>query len=74
MRRFGVPAWAIGNPFAVIAVYAAIVLAAIAAALYVLPIRMMPYVESPLIAAKGLVHMTSPFLAVEPEEEHYYRH
>jgi len=67
VRRFGVPAWAIGNPFAVVAVYAAIVLAAIGAALYVLPVRMMPYVESPLIAVVTM----APGLAPEEVETYF---
>jgi len=67
VKRFGVPAWAIANPFAVVAVYAAIVLAAIGAALYVLPIRMMPYVESPLIAVVTM----APGLAPEEVETYF---
>jgi HAE1 family hydrophobic/amphiphilic exporter-1 len=50
VKRLSIPAWALANPFAVVAVYVGIVAAAIGAALYVLPLRMMPYVESPLIA------------------------
>jgi hydrophobic/amphiphilic exporter-1 (mainly G- bacteria), HAE1 family len=67
MRKFAVPAWAIGNPFAVIAIYAAIVLAAIGATLYILPIRMMPYVESPLIAVVTM----APGLAPEEVETYF---
>lgn len=65
--KFGVPAWAIANPFAVVAIYAAIVLAAIGAALYVLPIRMMPYVESPLVAVVTM----APGLAPEEVETYF---
>ncbi|GAC1306729.1 MAG: efflux RND transporter permease subunit [Vulcanimicrobiaceae bacterium] len=67
MKKFGIPAWAIANPFAVVAIYAAIVLAAIGAALYVLPIRMMPYVESPLIAVVTM----APGLAPEEVETYF---
>lgn len=54
-RRFSLPAWALGNPHAVLAAYIGLVIAAVAAALFVLPTRMMPYVESPQIAVVTMV-------------------
>jgi multidrug efflux pump subunit AcrB len=64
VKRPSIPAWALANPFAVIAVYVGIVAAAIGAALYVLPLRMMPYVESPLVA---VVTMTPGYAPEEVE-------
>ena len=45
-----VAAWALRNPYAIFAAFFAIVVGAIAAALLLLPSRMMPYVQSPLIS------------------------
>ncbi len=50
-----VPAWALRNPHVVIASFIGLVIAAIAVALFVLPTRMMPYVESPQIAVVTMV-------------------
>jgi hydrophobic/amphiphilic exporter-1 (mainly G- bacteria), HAE1 family len=50
VKSTSIPAWALANPYAVFAIFAGIVVAAIAAALFVLPTRMMPYVQSPLIS------------------------
>jgi HAE1 family hydrophobic/amphiphilic exporter-1 len=52
------------NPYAVIAVYSALVLGAIAAALFFLPTRMMPYVQSPLIS---VITMTPGYAPREVE-------
>jgi HAE1 family hydrophobic/amphiphilic exporter-1 len=49
-ERFSIPAWALANPFAVIVTYIGIIAAAISSVLFVLPTRMMPYIESPLIS------------------------
>ncbi|MEA2688675.1 MAG: hypothetical protein QOD51_1282, partial [Candidatus Eremiobacteraeota bacterium] len=57
-----VPAWSLRNPFAVFAVYAGLVVAALAAVLFFLPTRMMPYVPSPLIS---VVTMTPGYSAEE---------
>ncbi|MDQ6825019.1 MAG: efflux RND transporter permease subunit, partial [Candidatus Eremiobacteraeota bacterium] len=59
-RKFSMPAWALANPHAVIAAYVGLVMAAIAAALFILPTRMMPYVESPQIAVVTMVPGYSP--------------
>jgi len=59
-----VPAWSLRNPYAVVALYAGLVLAAIAAALFWLPTRMMPYVQSPLIA---VITMTPGYAPREVE-------
>ncbi|HVA27267.1 MAG TPA: efflux RND transporter permease subunit, partial [Candidatus Baltobacteraceae bacterium] len=42
--------WALGQPYAVFTVFFAIVIGALAAVLFLLPTRMMPYVQSPLIS------------------------
>lgn len=60
----GIPAWALRNPFAVFAVFLGVVIAAIAAALFILPTRMMPYVQSPLIS---IVTMTPGYSPQEVE-------
>ncbi|MDB5073463.1 MAG: AcrB/AcrD/AcrF family protein [Candidatus Eremiobacteraeota bacterium] len=57
-----IPAWSLRNPFAVFAVYIALVAAALAAVLFFLPTRMMPYVPSPLIS---VVTMTPGYSAEE---------
>ncbi len=57
---WSVPAWALRNPFAVFAVFFGVVIAAIAAALFVLPTRMMPYVQSPLISVVTMTPGYSP--------------
>ncbi|HWT05868.1 MAG TPA: efflux RND transporter permease subunit, partial [Xanthomonadales bacterium] len=59
-----IPAWSLRNPFAVFAVYAGLVVAALAAVLFFLPMRMMPYVPSPLIS---VVTMTPGYSAEETE-------
>lgn len=46
----GIPAWSLKNPFAIFALYLGLVLASLAAVLFFLPTRMMPYVPSPLIS------------------------
>ncbi|MDQ2817528.1 MAG: efflux RND transporter permease subunit [Candidatus Eremiobacteraeota bacterium] len=55
-----IAAWALRNPYAVIATYAGLVLAAIAATLFLLPTRMMPYVQSPLISVITMTPGYSP--------------
>ena len=59
-----IASWALRNPYAVFAVFLALVAAAIAAALFVLPVRMMPYVQSPLVA---VVTMTPGYAPQEVE-------
>jgi len=59
-RKGSIPAWALANPHAVIAAYVALVIAAIAAALFILPTRMMPYVESPQVAVVTMVPGYAP--------------
>ncbi|HEV2741410.1 MAG TPA: efflux RND transporter permease subunit [Candidatus Elarobacter sp.] len=59
-----IPAWSLRNPFAVFAVYLGLVVAALAAVLFFLPTRMMPYVPSPLIS---VVTMTPGYSAEETE-------
>lgn len=61
-RSGGVPAWSLRNPFAVFAIYLGLVIAALAALLFFLPTRMMPYVPSPLIS---IVTMTPGYAAEE---------
>jgi HAE1 family hydrophobic/amphiphilic exporter-1 len=60
----GVPGWALKNPYAVFSAYLGLVVAAIAAALFFLPTRMMPYVPSPLIS---VITMTPGYSAREVE-------
>lgn len=60
MKERSIPGWAIRNPYAVIAAYLALAIAAIATALFVLPTRMMPYVQSPLIAVVTMTPGYSP--------------
>jgi hydrophobic/amphiphilic exporter-1 (mainly G- bacteria), HAE1 family len=62
--RTSIPAWSLRNPSAVFAGYVALVVAALAAVLFVLPTRMMPYVPSPLIS---VVTMTPGYSAEETE-------
>ncbi len=57
-----VPAWSLRNPFAVVATYIGLVVAALAAVLFFLPTRMMPYVPSPLVS---VVTMTPGYSAEE---------
>jgi len=64
VKQRGIAAWSVRNPFAVLAVYLGVVIAAIAAVLFVLPTRMMPYVESPLIS---IVTMTPGYSPQEVE-------
>ncbi|HXM19119.1 MAG TPA: efflux RND transporter permease subunit [Candidatus Tumulicola sp.] len=59
-QRGGVPGWALRHPHAVIVVYLALVFAAIGAALFILPTRMMPYVESPLVSVITMVPGYAP--------------
>ncbi|MDQ6780951.1 MAG: efflux RND transporter permease subunit [Candidatus Eremiobacteraeota bacterium] len=59
-RKLSLPAWALANPHAVTAAYIGLVMAAIAAALFILPTRMMPYVESPQIAVVTMLPGYSP--------------
>ncbi|TAM78244.1 efflux RND transporter permease subunit [bacterium] len=55
-----VAAWALRNPYAVFASFLSIVIGAIAAALFLLPTRMMPYVQSPLISVITMTPGYSP--------------
>ena len=55
-----VAAWALRQPYAVLAFFFAIVIGAIAAALFILPTRMMPYVQSPLISVVTMTPGYSP--------------
>src|ERR1700756_1160263 len=57
---WSVPAWALRNPFAVAAVFFGVIVAAIAAALFVLPTRLLPYVQSPLISVVTMTPGYSP--------------
>ncbi|MDQ6929438.1 MAG: efflux RND transporter permease subunit [Candidatus Eremiobacteraeota bacterium] len=59
-----IASWSLRNPYAVIALYTALVLGAIAAALFFLPTRMMPYVQSPLIS---VITMTPGYAPREVE-------
>ncbi len=55
-----VAAWALRNPYTIFAAFVAIVVGAIAAALFLLPSRMMPYVQSPLISVITMTPGYSP--------------
>ncbi len=55
-----IAAWALRNPYAVFAAFFAIVIGAIAAVLFLLPTRMMPYVQSPLISVVTMTPGYSP--------------
>ena len=59
-----VPAWSLRNPFAIFALYLGLVIAAIAAVLFFLPTRFMPYVPSPLVS---VITMTPGYSAEETE-------
>ncbi|MHB8199148.1 MAG: efflux RND transporter permease subunit [Vulcanimicrobiaceae bacterium] len=59
-----VAAWALRNPYAIFAAFLAIVVGAIAAVLFLLPSRMMPYVQSPLIS---VITMTPGYTPQEVE-------
>lgn len=59
-----IAAWALRQPYAIFALFIAIVIGAIAAALFILPTRMMPYVQSPLIS---VVTMTPGYAPQEVE-------
>ncbi|MHB8432341.1 MAG: efflux RND transporter permease subunit [Candidatus Tyrphobacter sp.] len=59
-----VAAWALRNPYAIFAVFLAVVIGAVAAALFLLPTRMMPYVQSPLIS---VITMTPGYAPQEVE-------
>lgn len=59
-----IAAWALRQPYTVFTVFLAIVVAAIAAVLFLLPTRMMPYVQSPLIS---VVTMTPGYTPQEVE-------
>jgi len=52
--------WSVRNPYAVMAVYLGLVIAALAAVLFILPTRMMPYVESPLVSVVTMTPGYSP--------------
>ena len=56
----GVPGWALRHPHVVIVIYLALIIAAIGAALFVLPTRMMPYVQSPQISVVTMVPGYAP--------------
>jgi HAE1 family hydrophobic/amphiphilic exporter-1 len=56
----GLPGWALRHPHTVVVIYLALVIAAITAALFVLPTRMMPYVESPQISVVTMVPGYAP--------------
>lgn len=60
VSKGSIPAWALRNPFAVFAVFIGLVAAALASVLFVLPTRMMPYVESPLISVVTMTPGYSP--------------
>jgi HAE1 family hydrophobic/amphiphilic exporter-1 len=63
--RFNVPEWSIDHPWVVLAFFGAVVLLAIAAVFGgVMPRRMMPYVESPMV---GIVTMMPGLSAEEME-------
>ncbi len=53
-------AWALRQPYAIFAAFIAIVFGAIAAALFLIPTRMMPYVQSPLISVITMTPGYSP--------------
>ena len=55
-----IAAWALRQPYAVFALFLAIAIGAIAAALFILPTRMMPYVQSPLISVVTMTPGYSP--------------
>ncbi|MEO6913127.1 MAG: efflux RND transporter permease subunit, partial [Candidatus Baltobacteraceae bacterium] len=55
-----VAGWALRNPYAVLAAFIAIVAGAVAAVLFLLPTRMMPYVQSPLISVVTMTPGYSP--------------
>ncbi len=59
-----IAAWALRNPYAIFAAFIAIMVGAIAAALFLLPTRMMPYVQSPLIS---VITMTPGYAPQEVE-------
>lgn len=59
-----VPAWSLRNPYAIFALYLGLVIAALAAVMFFLPTRMMPYVPSPLVS---VVTMTPGYSAEETE-------
>ena len=49
-RRRSIADWALRQPYAVFTIFFAVVIGALAVALFLLPTRMMPYVQSPLIS------------------------
>ncbi len=55
-----IAAWALRNPYGIFAAFLAVVVGAIAAALFLLPTRMMPYVQSPLISVITMTPGYSP--------------
>ena len=59
-----IAAWSLRNPFAIFALYLGLIVAAIAAVLFFLPTRFMPYVPSPLVS---VVTMTPGYSAEETE-------
>ncbi|WP_218079522.1 efflux RND transporter permease subunit [Anthocerotibacter panamensis] len=50
MKIGAIPRWSIGNPVLVVALYVGILALAVLALVARLPVRMMPYIQSPLIA------------------------
>jgi len=60
MAGGGVPGWALRHPHTVVVIYLALIIAAIAAVLFVLPTRMMPYVQSPQISVVTMVPGYAP--------------
>ncbi len=59
-----IAAWALRNPYAIFAAFIAVVIGALAATMFLLPTRMMPYVQSPLIS---VVTMTPGYAPQEVE-------
>lgn len=57
--KIPIPRWAIKNPVVVAALYAGILVLAIIA-LFILPVRMMPYIQSPLVAIVTMAPGSSP--------------
>jgi len=61
-----IPGWSLRHPYTVIAFYLAVVLLAVGVIVYLLPTRMMPYVQSPLI---GII---TGYPGFSPEEVETY--
>ena len=58
--RGGIVGWSLRHPHAVFAIYLGLVLGAITATLFVLPTRLMPYVQSPQVAVVTMVPGYAP--------------